>query len=379
MSRREEIREILLSKGYSVDLTNNYYSDVREILEENVEIGMMIPAENPENHHTCNESDESTIYIYERVILDTQEDWKREGVEFDCGCTCSINDLDWLTAVNKISENENSMSKTFPKSHNVTWGWEIEGGSDWEIGFIEEIVNTHNHTLTGDMTADVSAMNNCLEIIVDGYYENHNLQSGIDDIKYILNELDWVSDDNCGIHIHIGNLSPQTVLKLMQIYHQIEDTLFGILNISRDDNSYCRKVGNNQIYQDVVDIPYKIMKNLNNESLRNIFREYRLSRGALNISGYFSSRGTIEFRLFDYKYEFLADYISLVDGIIALAQEDIEIINAKLEKVKRKRHIENQVLELCKVLNLDKNTTQSLYNKVFEERKNEGQRQEQVA
>jgi len=275
----------------------------------------------------------SGIVLEKRIVDDKEPQYKKREflIEYD-----QIDSEEWIPVNNikfeileRIYNRLIDTVNTFPISNDTTWGWEIEGGSlSYHEDDIRELAFDEGYEVHYDCTAEVyDAMVDEQELVVDGYFQNHQLERGINSIFRVTDRLDWVTSEYCGFHIHVGNLNPETALKILALFIGLDDTIYDFLDSCRQDNSYSRKPsesGINTLYQKIINSHEDIIQVLSGQAIIDLFNNNRnhISRTGLNFNSYLGHRGTVEFRCFDSNIEFFQDYVKFTDAFVAYCQKN---------------------------------------------------------
>lgn len=377
---QNEIIEKLEAVGVIIN-RENYWEDIKKFIFDNYQLGAYVEVSDNYNHQvyagdvqekrklTRQECDEKGLEGYKRRQFRIYGDGIDEWIP--------VNNLSFKFAINVILDNFHN----FPLSQNTTWGWEIEGGTDESMGVVDDRCYDYGYNRHYDCTAYVRGVyNDELELVVDGYHHTQDLEGGIEDLNNLLNSLHWQTDNGCGFHIHIGNLSPKTVLKTFYLFTELEDVIYSFLHPSRAEGDYCRKPKRSMrtLNEAILTTNNQILDLLQPETIRDLFQNNRLSRLGFNIGSYLSSRGTLEIRCFDSNINHLGDYIKFTDALIAFCQRvSFRRIEKLIDNASRK-YVENGFLELAEAIMLDKETKGYLYQKIFDERNNRGKTKKAV-
>lgn len=168
-----------------------------------------------------------------------------------------------------------------------------------------------------------------------------------------------VIDEECGIHVHVGNtlFTARTLRNLQNLLYNYEPLLFESLNV--DINSYralnyCKLSDNNFVQKlneikprsllKFADIWYKYQ--FNTKSRNNHYNETRYHN--LNLHSFFN-KGTVEFRLFNGTLD-SDTIISYVMLCLALCCYSCGKVSIKMNDIKYKE--ENNLFRLEKFLNM---------------------------
>lgn len=133
---------------------------------------------------------------------------------------------------------------------------------------------------------------------------------------------DVITNEYCGVHIHVGNLGVSHVWNLARLWEQVEGAFLDFADTWGNRLQYC------YTWEDVDPVPYGTSASVTYEMLQRWWygstttdrHEYRYDPSryhTLNLHSWFY-RGTVEFRLFngtEYKAE-LEDYVASVRFLI---------------------------------------------------------------
>lgn len=133
---------------------------------------------------------------------------------------------------------------------------------------------------------------------------------------------DVITNEYCGVHIHVGNLGVSHVWNLARLWEQVEGAFLDFADTWGNRLQYCHT------WEDVDPVPYGTSASVTYEMLQRWWygstttdrHEYRYDPSryhTLNLHSWFY-RGTVEFRLFngtEYKAE-LEDYVASVRFLI---------------------------------------------------------------
>ena len=265
---------------------------------------------------------------------------------------------------------------------DLNYAYELEGGfenkpynCDFEqIGF----------DLVYDSSAIVDAHYSEKEIVVDGYDRGENAISRYIDLKELLDDLYFVSSENCGIHVHVsnpeGNFTGLELIKISRLVAGIENKIFELLPSARFKKNYSIPlIKKNKGFYNFVSQPRPVLKSLSNiyeggltklvgEAWynSNIFKSqsndrYHDSRyNALNIHSCFH-RGTLEFRHFDADEEMIPFFIELVGKIVSYGlKKDLNDIDRTISEIKN-----NSTEYMLNKLNVSDMTKDALLSRNF--------------
>lgn len=226
---------------------------------------------------------------------------------------------------------------------NSTWGYEVEGGfdapftvdgysRDWES--VADFLLDRGFDLHEDCSVNTGALFDSAEIVVNGWHRDNSVLESVKNLLRVCDELEFVANDTCGIHIHVGKegdgWEAGQMVRLMYLIAHIEELIYGMLPISRWNNDYCDlmepSLREELLSFDPATLDALLFYGVDEpiRKIRGVVRKLWDSNAddrywGLNISSYWY-RGTIEFRYFDSNEYMLAHYIDLVDKLVYLSQ-----------------------------------------------------------
>jgi hypothetical protein len=273
---------------------------------------------------------------------------------------------------------------------NSTWGYEVEGGfdapfvadeydeydeyeSDWDS--VSEFLQRKGFALHDDCSVSTRARFDSAEIVVDGWHRDSSVLASVRDLLDVCYELDFVSNETCGIHIHVGKegdgWEAGQMVRLMYLIAHVEELIFDMLPSSRYDNDYCAPMGlrlrEELLSFDPATLDALLFHTAHEpiNKIRGVVRKLWHSNvdgryWGLNIDSYWY-RGTIEFRYFDSDEHMLAHYIDLVDKLVDLSQrcsfKELQNVAVMLNEQETR---DAQITALLDVLNVAESTKRNL-------------------
>ncbi|MFW6009101.1 MAG: amidoligase family protein [archaeon] len=253
-----------------------------------------------------------------------------------------------------------------------TWGFEIEGGCDdydgiklSELGFEMGIDGSVRY---------INTIHDHCEIKTKGYFEDNKVIKKLNNFIEYLNEIKYVTNESCGIHIHIGNLEIGQIMKLIKFMIDVEPIIFKLFpERLKSDYTGTLKHNCNRFVKKFNKIPINLLEVLSTkEQLKKIMEDNTPYSGGFenifyrdvctNLRSYFdNNRKTIEFRCFPGNYNHLTYYTDLLDKIVYLIKRNniYNICNSYLLKINRTKE-EEKLNILFDILGISKESKMNL-------------------
>lgn len=157
-------------------------------------------------------------------------------------------------------------------------------------------------------------------------YDNKDL---LDLIDFVKENSSALTDDECGIHIHIGanDFSTRQIINIQKLWYNYEDLIFKALKVLDSRIKFCKK-SDEEFIKKLKDVKHSWF--LSRESMKNLWYEdcedspeskYNSTRyHSLNFHSLFT-KGTVEFRLFNGTLErdLIQSYIQFILAFIRYA------------------------------------------------------------
>ena len=167
-----------------------------------------------------------------------------------------------------------------------------------------------------------------------------------------IKKLGGITNESCGIHMHVGlqSMNYRTARNAIQMFGHAESEIFKIFKPHSHRTRYCAKMPNS-----LIDICESTRGNTSDQ-IRAKFRGTSSSNTAIgkyralnvsNIFGSISSKSTIEFRLFNSTLHAgkVKSYIIFVLAIILNANKSQEVISTNRLKLSTERDILNLLMD----------------------------------
>ena len=270
----------------------------------------------------------------EKAVICTKDSEMNEEV------TIPLNDIDWNKAIADVIEEQNEdledlLNLNFDYDIELpeyqTLSFELEGGFDRD-GFGRALGNL-GLQVTGDGSVSTPAYYDDREVKVDGYCTGDEVLGIIEAMQEVLDDYEFISNDSCGIHVHLGNANEFTgeeLLKITKLFAGVEKYIYHYIPNGRLEGSWAKPmpIGNPDLFEF---IKRTEPGDLDDESIKQELETSLRSRGSgINLKSYFY-RGSIEFRYFDADRYMLPYYIDWVSSIVDYAVNNDDIIETIVE------------------------------------------------
>jgi len=280
-----------------------------------------------------------------------------------------INDINWdyiiyriakrhldIETINAILNPTKGNYKLVEIPNIFNYAYELEGGFESSPDF--DAINYLGFNIVRDASVSTGAYaRDEQEIVVDGYERGNRILEKTKDLFDELRYGDFITNDTCGIHIHISKYNnewkPNDLIKISRLFTGIEKEIFRFLPNHRLDGRYStpmqkKNPGFNAFVQqspivlDSIIEEHEDVKNLlgyawyNSKTYSHATRDkYHSSRYvAFNMHSFFY-RGTLEFRHFDADYKMLPYYLEFIGKLAKYALEsNLDEIDHFVESVK---------------------------------------------
>lgn len=134
------------------------------------------------------------------------------------------------------------------------------------------------------------------------------------EVTKAINKANGFVNSSCGLHVHVGlegyEKTSATIGSACRLWEVVEDTVYKLVNKSRQDNRYCRKIATSQTYA-------LYRATTQTDDLYNLFNRVNGRYVGFNTSAV-GNHGTIEFRLYHgcVKYQELMPWTLLCANIV---------------------------------------------------------------